>query len=47
MEFFSAEWIGTVGFPIVVTSFLLLRFDNTIRDLTKSINENIGGKNNA
>ena len=31
--------ISNVGFPVVLSIFLLLRFENKIDELTKAINE--------
>ena len=31
--------VGSVGFPIAVASYLLVVFNNTMKDLTKAIND--------
>lgn len=40
MEWVTPEMIGSVGFPIVVASYLLVRMEKIVVGLTESVREN-------
>lgn len=40
MEWMSPETIATVGFPIAMAGYLVVRMELVIRDLTKAVQHN-------
>lgn len=40
MEWITPEMIGSVGFPVAVSAYLLTRMEKVIGNLTDSVNRN-------